>query len=114
MNTVQSDTVWVVDDDKSIRWVLEKALKNAGIETQTFSKGDDVISSLQHSSPLAVVTDIRMPGMNGMELLNLLQQSHPEIPVIIMTAHSDLEAPSVHLKAVRLNTYQNPSTSTRP
>lgn len=92
MSTIGNNSVWVVDDDKSIRWVLEKALNNAGIETQAFSNAKDLLESLQHACPLTVVTDIRMPGMDGMELLEKLQQSHPEMPVIIMTAHSDLES----------------------
>ena len=86
------DTVWIVDDDKSIRWVLEKALQKAGIQTQCFANAHDLLKSLTTELPQALITDIRMPGMDGFELLKQLQSKHPELPVIIMTAHSDLES----------------------
>ncbi len=89
---INTDSVWIVDDDKSIRWVLDKALSKAGFQTETFSNGDAVIESLKQATPLTLVSDVRMPGMDGMTLLKKLQQSYPEIPVIIMTAHSDLES----------------------
>ncbi len=91
-NKVSTDSVWIVDDDKSIRWVLDKALSKAGFLTETFSNGDSVIESLQQATPLTLITDVRMPGMDGMTLLKKLQQTHPDIPIIIMTAHSDLES----------------------
>lgn len=87
-----ADTVWIVDDDKSIRWVLEKALQKAGILTQCFANANDLLKSLNNELPQALITDIRMPGMDGFELLKHLQTKHPELPVIIMTAHSDLES----------------------
>lgn len=87
-----SDNVWIVDDDKSIRWVLEKALLKANINTRCFSNAVDLLKELNHSQPQALITDIRMPGMDGFELLKAIQNSHPELPVIIMTAHSDLES----------------------
>jgi two-component system, NtrC family, nitrogen regulation response regulator GlnG len=86
------DTVWIVDDDKSIRWVVEKALQKADIITRTFSAGHDLLSALESDLPDALITDIRMPGMDGLELLDKVQQSHPNLPVIVMTAHSDLES----------------------
>jgi two-component system nitrogen regulation response regulator GlnG len=86
------DTVWIVDDDKSIRWVVEKALQKAGIITRTFSAGKDLLKALDDDLPDALITDIRMPGMDGLELLERLQLSHPNLPVIVMTAHSDLES----------------------
>ena len=87
-----ADTVWIVDDDKSIRWVLEKALQKAGIQTQCFASANDLLKALTGTLPQALITDIRMPGMDGFELLKELQNKHPELPVIIMTAHSDLES----------------------
>ena len=86
------DTVWIIDDDKSIRWVVEKALQKADIITRSFSVGKDLLKALDDDLPDALITDIRMPGMDGLELLERLQLSHPNLPVIVMTAHSDLES----------------------
>jgi len=86
------ETVWVIDDDKSIRWVVEKALQKADIITRSFSSGRELLSALQDDLPDALITDIRMPGMDGLELLDKVQHSHPTLPVIVMTAHSDLES----------------------
>ena len=83
---------WVVDDDRSIRWVLEKALQKASIETRCFSNASGLLEALDQGKPDVIVTDIRMPGMDGLELLSLLQGKCPTLPVIIMTAHSDLES----------------------
>ena len=89
---ITTETVWIVDDDKSIRWVVEKALQKAGIITRSFSSGKDLIIALNDDLPDALITDIRMPGMDGLELLGKIQISHPALPVIVMTAHSDLES----------------------
>ena len=89
---INSDTVWIIDDDKSIRWVIEKALQKAGIITRSFSSAADLLGALQDDLPDALITDIRMPGMDGLELLDKLQLSQPKLPVIVMTAHSDLES----------------------
>ena len=89
---VKRDTVWVIDDDKSIRWVVEKALQKADIITRSFSSGKELVTALQSDLPDALITDIRMPGMDGLELLDKVQRSHPNLPVIVMTAHSDLES----------------------
>jgi two-component system nitrogen regulation response regulator GlnG len=87
-----ANTVWIVDDDRSIRWVLEKALNQAGIETRTFDNGESIVRSLVNESPDAIISDIRMPGMDGLELLGKISESHPDMPVIITTAHSDLDS----------------------
>ena len=87
-----ADEVWIVDDDRSIRWVLEKALQKAGIKTQCFSSAEGIIERLDEVQPDAILTDIRMPGLDGLGLLKRLQERCPELPVIIMTAHSDLES----------------------
>ncbi|MGR8999430.1 MAG: nitrogen regulation protein NR(I) [Gammaproteobacteria bacterium] len=86
------ETVWIIDDDKSIRWVVEKALQKAAILTRSFASGKELLSALQEDLPDALITDIRMPGMDGLELLQKIQHSHPYLPVIVMTAHSDLES----------------------
>ncbi len=84
--------VWVIDDDRSIRWVLERAMAKADIEVTSFETAGAAIKALEHDTPDTVITDIRMPGMGGLELLERLHRDHPELPVIIMTAHSDLES----------------------
>ena len=86
------ETVWIIDDDKSIRWVVEKALQKAAIATRSFSGAKELLIALQDDLPDALITDIRMPGMDGLELLDRVQQTHPDLPVIVMTAHSDLES----------------------
>lgn len=84
--------VWVVDDDRSIRWVLEKALQKAAIQARSFPNAGGLLDALDQGKPDAILTDIRMPGMDGLELLRQLQDKCPQLPVIIMTAHSDLES----------------------
>jgi two-component system nitrogen regulation response regulator GlnG len=84
--------VWVVDDDRSIRWVLEKALQKAAIDARCFANAGGLLDALEQAKPDAILTDIRMPGMDGLELLKQLQNKYPQLPVIIMTAHSDLES----------------------
>ena len=84
--------IWVVDDERSIRWVLEKALTQNGWAVECFESAEQLLEQLQVSTPQAVITDIRMPGTDGLELLNTLKDSHPGLPVIVMTAHSDLDS----------------------
>lgn len=84
--------VWVVDDDSSIRWVMEKTLSSAHIKCETFADAESVLLALERETPDVLVSDIRMPGMDGIALLNQVHQRTPELPVIIMTAHSDLDA----------------------
>ncbi len=88
----KSNDVWIIDDDRSIRWVLEKALHQAGIETRSFDSGDRALVQLRNHIPEAVICDIRMPGTNGLELLRNIHTDNPSLPVIIMTAHSDLDS----------------------
>ncbi|MDD1649878.1 MAG: nitrogen regulation protein NR(I) [Methylococcaceae bacterium] len=88
----KTDQVWIVDDDRSIRWVLEKALQKAGLDTRSFSTANSLLETLGQAQPEAIITDIRMPGMDGLALLKRLQDRYPDLPVIIMTAHSDLES----------------------
>jgi two-component system nitrogen regulation response regulator GlnG len=84
--------VWIVDDDQAIRWVLEKALEKAAIQSLSFSAPHDVVDALDYDTPSAIVTDIRMPGMTGLVLLKKIKEKHPNLPVIIMTAHTDLQS----------------------
>ena len=84
--------VWIIDDDRSIRWVLEKALLRENIPCVTFSAASAALSELDHSQPSAVLSDIRMPGVSGLELLRQLKERLPKVPVIIMTAYSDLDS----------------------
>lgn len=88
----QGSSVWVVDDDASIRWVLEKALSNAGFVVTLFDNADDVLKRVRREQPDVIVTDIRMPGTSGLELLEVLGSDAPDLPVIVMTAHSDLDS----------------------
>jgi len=84
--------VWIVDDDQAIRWVLEKALGRAGISTRSFSSAADVSAALKLETPGALVSDIRMPGTDGLALLKEVKENYPGLPVIIMTAYSDLDS----------------------
>ena len=84
--------VWVVDDDESIRWVLEKGLSDGGMDVQTFDSANKVIKKLETENPHLILTDIRMPGPSGIDLLDKVKELRPEIPVIVMTAHSDLDS----------------------
>lgn len=88
----KTNQVWIVDDDRSIRWVLEKALQQANIETRTFDTADSALHQLSREIPNAIISDIRMPGIDGFGLLDNLHTNHADVPVIIMTAHSDLES----------------------
>jgi two-component system nitrogen regulation response regulator GlnG len=87
-----ASTVWIVDDDRSIRWVLEKALSREGIPFRTFASAQEAAQALQHDQPQVLVSDIRMPGETGLALLAIIKERHPRLPVIIMTAYSDLDS----------------------
>ena len=88
----EANHVWVIDDDRSIRWVLEKALTKAGLNVTCFSSANGVIEALERGQPEAVISDVRMPGMDGFALLEKIKHIYPDLPVIIMTAHSDLDS----------------------
>lgn len=89
---MQRGIAWIVDDDSSIRWVLERALTGSGVYCATFDNGNTVLERLATQTPDVLLSDIRMPGMDGLALLKQIKQCHPLLPVIIMTAHSDLDA----------------------
>ena len=84
--------IWVVDDDESIRWVLERGLSENGIGVETFDSANKVIKKLETENPSLILTDIKMPGRSGIDLLDEVKELRPEIPIIIMTAHSDLKS----------------------
>jgi len=84
--------VWIVDDDRSIRWVFEKALTREGIVFKAFASAQEALDELEVSSPQVLVSDIRMPGPSGLDLLQTVKKRYPALPVIIMTAYSDLES----------------------
>src|SRR3569832_542364 len=87
-----SNRIFVIDDDRSIRWVLEKALKQAQMDVVSFDSAAGVLEALNRAPPDAFIIDVRMPGMDGLALLDAIRDRHPDLPVIIMTAHSDLES----------------------
>ncbi|HEX9181289.1 MAG TPA: nitrogen regulation protein NR(I) [Burkholderiales bacterium] len=84
--------VWIIDDDRSIRWVFEKALAREGIPFKAFGSAEEALGALDSTPPQVVVSDIRMPGTSGLDLLSLLRERQPDLPVIVMTAYSDLES----------------------
>ncbi len=89
--SVTEPDVWVVDDDQSVRWVLEKALRQAGIGSRSFERAEHLLEAIEHGRPDVLITDVRMPGMSGIGLLERLRERCPELPIIVITAHSDLE-----------------------
>lgn len=84
--------IWIIDDDKSIRWVFEKALARTEMEFKSFASVTEALDTLEHSQPQVVVSDIRMPNASGLDFLTTIKKKYPDIPVIIMTAYSDLES----------------------
>jgi two-component system nitrogen regulation response regulator GlnG len=93
------EQVWIVDDDSSIRWVLEKALTSANISVASFESAECLLDALLHNQPEVVISDIKMPNIDGITLLSKIHKQYPTIPVVIMTAHSDLDS--------AVNAYQN-------
>jgi two-component system nitrogen regulation response regulator GlnG len=85
-------SVWIIDDDRSIRWILEKSLKNEPFVLESFDSGENILNRLRKKQPDAIISDIRMPGIDGLALLSEIHAEYPQIPVIIMTAHSDLDS----------------------
>ncbi|MEO1202780.1 MAG: response regulator, partial [Pseudomonadota bacterium] len=83
--------VWVVDDDQSVRWVLEKALRTDGMNTRSFERAEPLLAAIEDGEPDVLVTDVKMPGMSGLQLLERLRRRFSELPIIVMTAHSDLD-----------------------
>ena len=88
----RQDIIWVIDDDDSLRFVIQRALEKAGLKVQTFDTANEIVELLDRKRPAVILTDIRMPGIDGLELLSAIKDKAPEIPVIIMTAHTDLDS----------------------
>ncbi len=86
----ESLRVWIIDDDASIRWVLERALRNGGLAPRAFDSAEPALDALRRDVPDVLMTDIRMPGRSGLDLLRRVHDTRPQLPVIVMTAHSDL------------------------
>ncbi|MCS6763907.1 MAG: nitrogen regulation protein NR(I) [Candidatus Protistobacter heckmanni] len=84
--------IWIIDDDQSIRWVLEKALGRENLVSRSFSNARDVLAALETESPQVLISDIRMPGGSGLDLLQQIKTKYPTLTVIIMTAYSDLDS----------------------
>ena len=82
--------IWVVDDDESIRWVLEKGLSENGIEVETFDSANKVIKKLETENPSLILTDIKMPGKSGIDLLDEVKELRPEIPITVSYTHLTL------------------------
>jgi len=91
---MNNDYIWVIDDDKSIRWVLEKALKQSDMSVTTFESADEAMQMVRDNAipPSAIISDIRMPGSDGLSFLKQMKDVHPEVPILIMTAYSDLDS----------------------
>ena len=87
-----ANLIWVVDDDRSIRWVVERALNRAGFECRAFADADTLLAAFASEAPEVIISDIRMPGTDGLNLLANIREEHPQVPVIITTAHSDLDS----------------------
>ncbi len=83
--------VWVVDDDQSVRWVLERALRQAEMQPKSFERAEHLLEAIDSDVPDVLITDVRMPGMSGIALLERLREKRPDLPIIVITAHSDLE-----------------------
>ena len=86
----EQSNVWVVDDDKSIRWVLEKALGKENLSIVSFDSSEKLLARFEEEKPDVIISDIRMPGLDGISLMEQIKAKVPELPVIIMTAYSDL------------------------
>lgn len=84
--------IWIAEDDRSLRWVMEKAISRDGINVRSFENGEEMLSALNHDQPEIIISDIRMPGIDGLELLKRIHADQPDIPIIITTAHSDLDS----------------------
>jgi len=89
---VHPEIVWIVDDEQSIRWVLERALTKANMDVSSFESAHDLLKALDDNQPEVIISDVRMPEMGGFELLKKVQRRFPDIPMIIMTAHSDMDS----------------------
>ena len=100
--------VWIADDDEAIRMVLEEGLNRDGLEIKTFSDGQLLIDALNIDKPDLIISDIKMPGMHGYDLLKHIKNNYEKLPVIIMTAFTDMQAAIDSMEVVLSNIYQSP------
>ena len=84
--------IWIAEDDRSLRWVMEKAIRREEMQVRSFENGEDLLEALNDSRPEIIISDIRMPGMDGLELLQRIHAEYQDLPIIITTAHSDLDS----------------------
>ncbi|MDA9013974.1 nitrogen regulation protein NR(I) [Porticoccaceae bacterium] len=84
--------IWIAEDDRSLRWVMEKAIRREAIQVRSFENAEALLDALADDQPEIIISDIRMPGMDGLELLQRIHSDHPDMPIIITTAHSDLDS----------------------
>ena len=84
--------IWIAEDDRSLRWVMEKAIRREDIQVRSFENAEALLDALADDQPEIIISDIRMPGMDGLELLQRIHADHPDMPIIITTAHSDLDS----------------------
>lgn len=91
-STTSQQHLWIIDDDDSIRWILQKALEAANFQVTSFNDANGILELLKQKEPDAIITDVRMPGIDGLELLSRISNDYPDLPVIIMTAHTDLDS----------------------
>ncbi|MEK9771726.1 MAG: response regulator, partial [Nitrosomonadales bacterium] len=89
---MQSKKIWIIDDDKSIRWVIDKTLTQSGYDSLQFSNANDAINEFNRNEPSLIISDISMPGESGLDLLQKVTKKFPHIPIIIMTAFADLQS----------------------
>ncbi len=89
---LSDDSIWILDDDSSIRWVLERALQRAGLTNRSFASAAELYAALKTAQPRVLLTDIRMPGDDGLKVLEYVKREYPQLTVIVMTAHSDLDS----------------------
>jgi two-component system nitrogen regulation response regulator GlnG len=84
--------IWIAEDDRSLRWVMEKAIRREDMQVRSFENGEDLLEALEQDRPEIIISDIRMPGMDGLELLQRIHADYADMPIIITTAHSDLDS----------------------
>src|ERR1051325_7588890 len=84
--------IWVVDDDPALRWVMDKALSEEGYAVRLFASAEEARQAFSSAAPAVLVSDVRLPGESGFDLLKVLRKEHPKLPVIVVTAHADLES----------------------
>ncbi len=106
-------TVWVVDDDEAIRFVLSEALRDSGVRVRAFEDAESFMTAFERTQPDAIISDVRMPGASGLDLLKRLRERGATTPVIVMSAFTDVARPRRRIAMARSTICQSPSTSIR-